>query len=118
MNEEMGVGAKWTLRQGDLQHGTIIITDQEFPWLHGSWQPTPSFVDVAQLFAAELRLFEESLEATEDEEDSGAWEAAYEAIVDGNIRLHYPNGVVVPEFLLHIDGATAWFRWSDEAFEE
>jgi hypothetical protein len=23
----------------------------------------------------------------------------------------------VPEFLLHIDGTEAWWRWSDEPFE-
>lgn len=29
-----------------------------------------------------------------------------------------PDGRPVPEFLLHIEGADAWLRWSDEPFSE
>jgi hypothetical protein len=111
----MKIGAVWTLRQGDVVHGTITITEQDFPWLHGSWEPTVSFGGIAHLFAAELQLSEENLDA--DGEDWDEWEAAYDAIVAAHIRLHYPNELAVPEFLLHIDNNTAWFRWSDELFE-
>jgi hypothetical protein len=27
-------------------------------------------------------------------------------------------GALVPEFLLHIDGEDAWWRWSDESFTQ
>jgi hypothetical protein len=32
------------------------------------------------------------------------------------VSLAYPDGRRVPEFLLHIDGLEAWWRWSDEPF--
>ena len=41
--------------------------------------------------------------------------AAYENI-RSEVRLCYPDGRVVPEFLLHIRGEDAWWRWSDEPF--
>ncbi len=33
------------------------------------------------------------------------------------MTLTSPDGPV-PEFLLHIEGEQAWFRWSDEPFDE
>jgi hypothetical protein len=33
------------------------------------------------------------------------------------VGLVSPSGPV-PEFILHIDGDEAWFRWSDERFDE
>lgn len=47
------------------------------------------------------------------DDDPQTWEAAYETI-RGAVTLHYPGGRPVPEFLLHIDGGDAWWRWSDE----
>jgi hypothetical protein len=32
--------------------------------------------------------------------------------------LTYPDGRDVPEYLLHIDGDEAWWRWSDEPFDK
>lgn len=32
-------------------------------------------------------------------------------------ELRYPDGREVPEFLLHVDGEDAWWRWSDEPFD-
>ncbi len=43
--------------------------------------------------------------------------AAYNAIRTV-VTLRYPEGHEVPEFLLHIDGDVAWWRWSDEPFDE
>jgi hypothetical protein len=63
------------------------------------------------LLAEELRL----LDRVDDDVD--AWEAAYAAI-RATLTLRYPHGGEVPEFLLHVDGDTAWRRWSDEPFEE
>jgi hypothetical protein len=34
------------------------------------------------------------------------------------VTLWYPDGREVPEFLLHLDGSVAWWRWSDEHFDE
>jgi hypothetical protein len=43
------------------------------------------------------------------------WEAAYDRIRQA-VRLLAPDGRPVAEFLLHIDGDDAWWRWSDEPF--
>jgi hypothetical protein len=43
-------------------------------------------------------------------------EEAYDE-VRRRVSLHAPGGPV-PEFLLHIEGDRAWFRWSDEPFDE
>jgi hypothetical protein len=101
----------WTLRRAEQSLGTISITDTNFPWLNGTWTPDIAFAQHADLFATELKLLEK--------EDWDAWEIAYEAILSNGIRLHYPDGRAVPEFLLHIDSSkqTAWFRWSDEPFK-
>jgi hypothetical protein len=34
------------------------------------------------------------------------------------VSLAAPDGHLVPEFLLHIDGSEAWWRWSDEPFRD
>ncbi|MEV6847472.1 hypothetical protein [Actinoplanes sp. NPDC051411] len=34
------------------------------------------------------------------------------------VTLRYPEGNEVPEFLLHIQGDEAWWRWSDEPFDD
>lgn len=102
---------RWELREGDAVLGTIQVSEAEsdFPWLHGRWEPTPRFDAVRALFDAELALADDP--GTE-------WEAAYRQIYDAGIRFHYPDGKRVPEFLLHIEGDHAWFRWSDEPFPD
>ena len=46
-----------------------------------------------------------------------AWEAAQERI-RATCTLRYPDGRTVPEFLLHVDGADAWWRWLDKPFDD
>ncbi len=48
----------------------------------------------------------------EDDEPWAAWEAAYDEVRRA-VSLSSPTGPV-PEFLLHIEGDQAWFRWGDE----
>ncbi|GIJ13108.1 hypothetical protein Van01_63220 [Micromonospora andamanensis] len=43
--------------------------------------------------------------------------APYETVRNA-VTLRYPDGQEVPEFLLHLDGDEAWWRWSDEPFDE
>jgi hypothetical protein len=38
--------------------------------------------------------------------------------IRATVRLVNPAGDDVPEFLLHIEGAVAWWRFSDEPFED
>ena len=73
--------------------------------------PYDGFADVVPLFTEELRLVKRL------GEDGGSWAAAYDAVLDA-VTLRHPDGREVPEFLLHIDGDRAWWRWSDEPFDD
>ena len=113
-------GEVWHLHGGDGPIGDITIDEADFPWLSGHFTPGPGFAAVQELFARELTLLgrghEEDEEHEEHEECMEAWEAAYDEI-RRRVFLSSPDGPV-PEFLLHIEGERAWFRWSDEPFEE
>lgn len=100
------VGQVWQLRRGDELVGEITVEVPDFPWLSGTFTPTPAFEEVKPLFDEELAL----LEAEEP-----AWERAYRRIND-SLSLIAPGGQTVAEFLLHVQGTSAWFRWSDEPF--
>ncbi len=102
---------RWSVWLGEELTGTIEIAERDFPWLTGRWIPTARFDEVATLFARELAL-------SDDDDDADEWEQVYREIWRAGVRLRYPDGRVVPEFLLHIDGDTAWFRWSDQPFAE
>ncbi|WP_199537321.1 hypothetical protein [Spongiactinospora gelatinilytica] len=78
----------------------------DMPWLHGSFVARSAYAKVKPLFDRELEL----LEQTND--DPEAWEAAYDQVANA-VRLVSPHRPVA-DFLLHIDGDRAWFRWSDE----
>ena len=43
------------------------------------------------------------------------WEPAYGRVREA-VSLAAPDGRRVPEFLLHIQDESAWWRWSDEPF--
>ncbi|MCO1580710.1 hypothetical protein M8C13_33635 [Crossiella sp. SN42] len=105
----LDAGAVWRLVRGAEPLGEIVITEADFPWLHGRFQPRPAFAEVKPLFDAELAL-------SESDEDNDAWEQAYRRITS-SLSLVSPEGPVA-EFLLHIQGDEAWFRWSDEPFDE
>ena len=100
----------WKLHRGDELLADLVVTDGDFPWLYARVRPHDGFEDVRPLFAEELRLLDDI------ENDSAAWETAYDAI-RAIIILRYPAGGEVPEFLLHVDGDEAWWRWSDEPFD-
>jgi hypothetical protein len=103
-------GEVWRLRSGEEPVGEILIDDADFPWLSGRFTAGPAFGAVRDLFARELALIER-----DDEKHRQEWEAAYDEI-SRRVSLSSPDGPV-PEFLLHIEGDRAWFRWSDEPFE-
>lgn len=102
---------RWRLMAGDEPVGVIVVGDGDFPWLIGWFEPAPAFSRFAELFDRELRLVEGDLE-----HELAAWEAVYQEIRD-SLQLYKPNGMAVPEFLLHIRDGDAWFRYSDEPFE-
>ena len=106
-------GGVWTLHRRDDGRvlAELVVTDGDFPWLNARVDPRDGLADVLPLFADELRR----LDGIDDDEES--WERAYDAI-RAVVTLRYPAGHEVPEFLLHIDGDEAWWRWSDEPFDE
>ncbi|MER6322042.1 hypothetical protein ACWDF1_03070 [Streptomyces coelicoflavus] len=88
--------------------GEILIEDADFPWLSGRFRAGPAYGAVRDLFARELALAEGGGAGPE-------WETVC-AEIERRVRLVSPDGPVA-EFLLHIEGDRAWFRWSDEPFE-
>jgi hypothetical protein len=101
----------WQLLCGDELLAELVVTGGDFPWLSAEVRPAAGFAKVRPLFDEELRQLELL------DEDPGPWEAAYRRIREV-VRLVAPDGRPVPEFLLHIQDADAWWRWSDEAFPE
>jgi hypothetical protein len=100
-------GEVWRLLKQDELVGEIVIEQGDFPWLSGRFVAAPAFATWKPLFDRELALMEE--------EDWDEWETIVAEIRD-NLLLAAPGGPVA-EFLLHIEGDRAWFRWSDEPFE-
>ena len=82
-----------------------------FPWLSGRFSPGPAYGAVEPLFTRELALVEGDLDRNIEE-----WEAVH-AEIGRRVALHSPDGPAA-DFLLHIRGDRAWFRWSDEPFED
>ncbi|MDT0612634.1 hypothetical protein [Streptomyces lancefieldiae] len=104
---EDGAGTGGTRETGEI--GEILIDDADFPWLSGRFRAGPAYGAVQDLFARELALAER-----DDAGHWAEWERVY-AEIGHRVRLVSPDGPVA-EFLLHIKGDRAWFRWSDEPF--
>ncbi|WP_019070081.1 hypothetical protein [Streptomyces hokutonensis] len=103
------VGEVWQVHKGDESVGEILIDDADFPWLSGKFTAGPAFDAVRELFARELAL-------AQADDEWARWEEVYDE-VRRQVALTSPDGPV-PEFLLHIEGERAWFRWSDEPFDD
>ena len=101
----------WRLVRGDEVLADLVVTGGDFPWLSAEVRPTAGFEEVRPLFDDEARW------ADVMDEEPEQWEAAYRRIRQA-VRLVAPDGRPVPEFLLHIEGAQAWWRWSDEPFPD
>ncbi|GAA3921898.1 hypothetical protein [Actinoplanes auranticolor] len=106
-------GAVWTLHRRD--DGRLIaelaVTTADFPWLYARIDAREGLAEFAALFAEELSRSDRI------DDDAEAWERAHEAVRKA-VQLRYPNGDEVPEFLLHISADEAWWRWSDEEFQD
>jgi hypothetical protein len=88
-----------------------VVTGGDFPWFNAPVRATPAFDEFRPLFAEELRLLDRL------DQNAEVWEAAYDR-VRRQVSLERPDGFAVPEFLLHVDGDEAWWRWSDEPSPE
>jgi hypothetical protein len=100
----------WELHQEGRAVARLHVTEADFPWLNATVERCDGYEHVEQLFQEELR----QLNLLEDEE-TPEWTATYERI-RFEMRLIDPSGRAVAEFLLHIDGDQAWWRWEDEPF--
>ncbi|MEV1063504.1 hypothetical protein [Streptomyces sp. NPDC050263] len=103
-------GEVWTVRgpAGGEDLGEIVVAEADFPWLSGRFTARPAYAAVEPLFTRDLALMEA--------EDWAQWEVL-QSEIRRRVALISPRGPV-PEFLLHIEGDEAWFRWSDEPFAE
>lgn len=101
----------WRLMRGEELLAELAVTGGDFPWLRARVRAMPGFEAVRPLFEDELRAL------ARIDDDLGAWQAAYDRIRRA-ANLHYPEGRPVPEFMLHVDGEDAWWRWSDEPFTQ
>lgn len=102
-------GRVWQLFRGDELLAELMVTGGDFPWINAEVRPAAGFSEVRSMFDEELRRLDHL------DEEPEQWEAAYHRIREV-VRLLAPDGRPVPEFLLHIEGADAWWRWSDEPF--
>ncbi|MEV7929693.1 hypothetical protein [Kitasatospora sp. NPDC088779] len=101
-------GGVWRLVRREEPVGEIVVEEADFPWLHGRFVPGTAFPAVQPFFARSLALSEA--------EDWEAFDDAYDEIAS-TVSMLSPSGPVA-EFLLHIQDDRAWFRWSDEPFED
>ncbi len=97
-------GRVWQLVRGDELLAGLVVTGGDFPWLNAKVRPATGFAEIRPLFDEELRR----LEFLDD--DLEQREAAYRRIREV-VHLLAPDGRPVPEFLLHIEGEDAWWRW-------
>jgi hypothetical protein len=104
-----GSGEVWKLYAGDDLAADLVVTRGDFPWLVARVEHRPGFESVRS-------LFDEEWAATQAEDWDRA-ERSYRAVNDAT-RLVDPQGVAVAEFLLHVQGDQAWWRWSYEPFED
>ncbi|KAA0254431.1 MAG: hypothetical protein EDM79_20875 [Chloroflexi bacterium] len=92
------------LKQGDIVLGTLKETDNDFPWRYCTFTPTDAFQSVKPLFDRAR----EQVEAEEWEQ----FDKAYQQIEALGLRLVDPlSGDEIREFLLHIEGDSASFRY-------
>ncbi|MFF5482170.1 hypothetical protein ACFY5C_33320 [Streptomyces sp. NPDC012935] len=101
-------GEVWRLMRQEELLGEIVIDEADFPWLNGRFVPMPTFGEVQPWFDESLTLMEaEEYERFDDSYDR----------ITATLSLVAPSGPVA-EFLLHIRDGRAWFRWSDEPFDD
>ena len=94
----------YRLYRADVLLGTLTHTDDDFPWHNGTFDPTPAFEDVRPLFDRELAL----LNAGRMDELELAWK---EFAALGLRMRSVATGADINEFLLHIEGQRAWWRY-------
>ena len=105
----------WRLHRDGAVIADLVVTEADFPWLRARLEPRPGFDAVRELFVADL-VTSEAINDDDSDAAIEAFELGQDRIQDA-VTMSYPDGGEVPEFLLHVDGDEAWWRWSDEPFE-
>jgi putative SOS response-associated peptidase YedK len=94
----------YRLYRGDRLLGTLNRTGADMPWHLGTFEPTPAFEEVRPLFERELAL----LNADRMDE----WMTAWGEVTALGLRLEpVPASTPIEEFVLHIEGPSAWWRY-------
>jgi hypothetical protein len=94
----------WELKSHGRSFGYLRLRGVDQPFFMCDFEPTPAFAEVAQLFAAELASMEGG--------DTTLWEKDYAKIDELDLELSgVDEAPSIHAPLLHIEGATAWFRY-------
>jgi hypothetical protein len=92
------------LRRGQDLLGILRFQDNDQPFVRYRFEPTPLYSEVQPLFDEELRLL--------NSDNMNAWESAYHKIDALGLTLEPTDGSLrIREFILHIEGCGAWFRY-------
>lgn len=83
--------------------GTLTRTGSDMPWWEGEFDPAPGFESIRPLFDQERGLL--------DADDMDAWGAAWEELSVGLVLEPTDGREPITEFLLHIDGRQASWRY-------
>jgi hypothetical protein len=103
---EMRMMKEWRLKRGNVVLGTLSELSIDQPFGVYRFEPTPDFEGVRPLFDEELRLLNTRRSTSRE------WEEASERIEGLGLTLVSPDEAqIIDDFLLHIDGDRAWFRY-------
>ncbi|WP_157537575.1 hypothetical protein [Nocardioides sp. Root190] len=82
------------------------------PWIEANVVAGPVWDEHADLLISEFEANERAIET----DDWNEADRLYGKVRSVTVLLN-PDGIVVPEYLLHTDGTTARWRWHDEPFD-
>ena len=104
MPESPPATPEWWLKRGDETLARILVYGIDQPWFLGRFEPLGGFEAVRGRFERQLYLLEQK--------DWAAFEELWAELCGLGLTLERPGtGEVASEFLLHIQGQDAWFRY-------
>ena len=94
----------FNLMRGNELLGVLRSYEADFPWMNCKFKSTNEFEIVRPLFETELTVLES--------DDIEKWEESYKPIEKLNLSLlDTDKNEIIENFLLHIQGDEAWFRF-------
>ena len=94
----------WRLKRDKELLGTLTCQSSDQPWIVCQFQAELAFRQYSDLFEEELDIL--------NRDEMHLWEQAYQKIIDLGLTLEAVDAVEsITDFLLHIDGEEAWFRY-------